>query len=61
MPEADDYTEEVLNGLIGANVTLQHNGQTVKANIMKQGIGPDENPIGKYIQNPILDSSKYVF
>ena len=24
--EAEDYTEEGLEGIIGANVTLQHNG-----------------------------------
>ena len=26
---------------------------------MKRAIRPDENPIGKYNQNPILDSRKY--
>ena len=59
VPEADDYTEEGLNVLIGSNVTLQHNSQTIKAKITKQAIGPDRKPIGKYNQNPILDSRKY--
>ena len=48
-----------MDGLIGANVTLQHNGQTVKVNIMKRDIGPDCKTIGKYNHNPILDSRKY--
>ena len=48
-----------MDDLIGANVTLQHNGQKVKYNIMKRGIGPDRNPIGKYNHNPILESKKY--
>ena len=47
-----------MEDLISANVTLQKNGKTVKANIMKRAIGPDEKPIGKYNQNPILDSNK---
>ena len=59
VPEADDYTEEGLSNLVGTNVTLQHNGQTVKTNIMKQAIGPDGKHIGKYNQNLILDSRKY--
>ena len=46
-------------GLIGANVTLQHNGHTVKADIIKRYIGPDGKPIGKYNQNPIFYSRKY--
>ena len=57
--EADYYTKEGLDNLIGANVTLQHNIQTVQANIMKRDIGPDEKPIGKNNQNPILESRKY--
>ena len=59
VPEADDYTEEVLDNLIGANITLQHNSQTKKAKIMKRYIGPDGKPIGKYSKKPILESSKY--
>ena len=59
VPEADNYIEEGLDGLIGENVTLQHNGQTVKANIMKRAIGPDGKPIDKYNNNPILESRKY--
>ena len=47
IPEAGNYTEEGLENNIGVNVTLQHNIQTVKANIMKLDIGPDEKPIGK--------------
>ena len=41
------------------NITLKHNGQTLKFNIMKQAIGTDGKPIGKYDHNPILDSRKY--
>ena len=59
VPEAGDYTEEGPESIIGANVKLQHNSQTVKAKITKQDIGPDEKPIGKYNQNPIFDSRKY--
>ena len=59
VPEDNDYTEELLDGIIGANVALQHNGQKVKAKIMKQDIGPDGNPIGNYNQKPILYSRKY--
>ena len=59
VPEAKNYTEYGLDGLIGANVTLQHNRQTVKAKIMKRSIEPDGKPIDRYNQNPILDSSKY--
>ena len=40
-------------------VTLLHNGRTVKDNIMMRDIGPDGKPIGKYNQNPVLDSNKY--
>ena len=43
-----NYTEEVLDGLIGANVIVQHDGQMFKANIMKQAIVTVENTIGKY-------------
>ena len=46
VPEADYYTEKVPDGLIGANLTLQHNDQTVKAKIMKRDIGPDGKTIG---------------
>ena len=59
VPEADDYTENLLDDLIGESVTLQHNGQTVKSKIMKRGIGLDGKPIGKYNHKPILYSSKY--
>ena len=31
----------------------------VKSNIMKRAIGTDRKPIGKYNQNPILDSRKH--
>ena len=48
-----------MDDLIGADVTLQDNCQTVKAKIMKLAIGPDGNPICKYNQKPILDSRKY--
>ena len=48
-----------MDGLIGANVTLQHIGYRVEAKITKQDIGPDGNTIGKYNQNPILESKKY--
>ena len=54
-----NYTEEILDDPIGANIVLQHNGQTAKANIMKQDIGPGGKPIGKYNQNPIFGSRKY--
>ena len=59
VPESDDYTEESLEDIIGTNITLKHNGKTVKAKIMKRTIGPDGKPTGKYNQNPILDLSKY--
>ena len=59
VPEANNYTQEGLDDLIGANVTLQHNGQTVKGNSTKQAIIPDVNPTGKYNQNHILDTRKY--
>ena len=59
VPEAEDYLEGVLDDLIGANNTLQHNGKIVMAKIMKQDIGTDGKPIGKYDHNPILDSRKY--
>ena len=45
VPESDDYTEEVLDSLIGENIILQHNGHTVKSNIMKYTIGPDGKPV----------------
>ena len=54
-----EIPESGLDGLMGANVKLQHNVQTLKAKIMKQDIGPDGKPIGKYNQNYILDSKKY--
>ena len=47
VPESKNDTEEGLDCIIGANVTLQHNGQIVKAKILKRAIGPDGNPIGK--------------
>ena len=57
--EAQDYKEEGLDSIIGVNVTIQHNGQTVKTKIMKRAIGPDGKPTGKYNQNPIFYSRKY--
>ena len=57
--EADDYTGEGLSGIIGANVTQQQNGQTVKAKITKRAIRPDGKHMGKYNYNSILDSRKY--
>ena len=59
VPEADNYTEEVLDNIIGMNVTLQHNGKMAKSKIIKQAIGPDGNPTGKYNHDSILDSRKY--
>ena len=35
VPEGENYTEALLDTVIGANVTLQHNVQTIKSNIMK--------------------------
>ena len=57
--ESDDYTEEGLEDIIGANVILQKIGKTVKAKNLKRAIGPDGKPIGKYNQNPILNSNQY--
>ena len=48
-----------MDGLIGANITLHHNGQTVKSKIMVLAIGPNGKPIEKYNKNPILYSRKY--
>ena len=59
VPDADNYKEEVMDDLIFSKVKLQHNGLTVKANIIKRYIVPDRKPIVKYNQNPILDSIKY--
>ena len=52
IPEADNYLEEGLDNLIGAHVTLQYNGQTVKTKVMKRAIRPDGKPIGKYKKKP---------
>ena len=59
VPENENYTEEGSVDIIRAGVMLQHNGQMVKAKIMKQIIRPDGDPIDKYNQNPILYSLKY--
>ena len=48
-----------MDNLIGTDVTLQRNGQTVKAKIVKRAIRTDWKPIGKYNHNSILDSKKY--
>ena len=59
IPEAENYIEERLDGLLGENVILKHNNHTVKSKIMKRAIEPDGKPIGKYNHNPILDSRRY--
>ena len=48
-----------MDNIIGANVTLQHNGQTVNAKIMERAIVSDGKHIAKYNHNPILYSRKY--
>ena len=48
-----------MDNIIGANVILKHNGQTVKAKITKRAIRPDGKHMGKYNYNSILDSRKY--
>ena len=48
-----------MDGISDANITLQHNGQTVKANIMKRDIGTEGKPIGRYTHNTIFNSRKY--
>ena len=59
MPEADDYTPEVFDEYLMAEVLLPNMGTIAKAKVTGRKRDVDGNPIGKRHSNPMLDTREY--
>jgi hypothetical protein len=59
MPEVDDWTPEVFDHFITAEVLLARGDNNEKAVITRRARDGNDNPIGRYHSNPILDTREY--
>ena len=59
MPEADDEDPDAFDKYIGAQVLLNHGGQVLQAKVTGRKRDADGKPIGRWSQNPLLDTREY--
>jgi hypothetical protein len=59
MPESDDYTPEVYNAYLTAEVLLPNGGDVTRAKVIGRKRDAEGNPAGHRHSNPILDTREY--
>jgi len=59
VPDADDYTPEIFDGYLTAEVNMPRNGEYLRAKVVARVQDPNGLPKGKAHFNPILDSREY--
>ena len=59
LPEADDFTPELYDEYLTAEVLLPNMGEMTKAKVISRKRDSDGNPIGLRNSNPMLDTRQY--
>ena len=59
MPEVDDYTPDSVDTYLRAEVVIPRGGTLERGTVVRRAHGPDQRPIGKRNDNPILDTRSY--
>jgi len=58
-PEQDDFTEEMYDAYLGAELLISSGDQLIMGRVMKQTRDGDDNPVGQRNSNPISDTRVY--
>ena len=59
MPEVDDYTPDSVDTYLKAEVVIPRGGTLERGTVVRRARGPDQRPIGRRNDNPILDTRSY--